>query len=428
MIKQGVVHLVLLITPHVRRIGKAVASLFMAFLISGCATVFRPYVDAKISDQDEEHFQQLSASINEVEKLRGTVQSRRDEVVLIRTALGLTSAAGVMGATIAGLYGAHKDTIVAFGLGAGAAYTGGSLYASASKSALYEAANQALFCVATTGMQTINTWQGIERDMPSHEDSRDAGQALAKKYADITDTEDKKLVAALNEAITKFEGERRRFEAFGAMDPEAARQIQQAAGAVTEALNTKLAEAEPNLDAILAAVGGIGRMAGSYVPAPQLKVAAERTISRKKGAYEPPPPPKIDDEDRPTIVSLTANLSDASEAIASQIKAAVNRLDEVGKKCLLKAPEIAPLVASPTEATLSKDSNLKVTLTGGNLPLSADWTGENKPTADAIDFVLSGRDLILIGKSGIEGVETYQIRVSDARAAPAHTDIVVKTK
>ena len=224
-----------------------------------------PYVDVeRLSfDAGTEVFPRVRAAVTRIEDSRvDTIQYRRNEVTVTRNVLGLITFGSAVAAGVSAAYGAHADTTLGFGLGAATSYTGGTLYASVEKSALYEAANKALRCCAQTGHQAVATAEKIARQAAVYETTRNDVRDLIElcKQETLEEVNGQTPAAVLG----AYEGSLLRLQAFANLDPVAAERLVSASDAIVEALNSELGKIAPSLDTILNAARSVGPLAVSF--------------------------------------------------------------------------------------------------------------------------------------------------------------------
>ena len=355
-------------------LDSALVGVLIILLLGGCST-FRPYIDLPmLRATSGKTLPNLCLAINDIEDQRvKEVQYRRNEQVIIRNSLGLITFGAAAGAGAAALFGAHRDTVLGFGVASAASYTGGTLFFGPERSRLYDAGNRALYCIANAGHGTVSASETIE--MQAGADG--AYEKTKKQIADILDplkrswTSPENVAAKANaeQAIAAYELAKLNFEEFQASDASLALNVKAAGGIVIGTLNEELGKIEPSPDAILNAARSVGALATSF-----------RTTAEKK---EQPPvtqlgvsvPEEASDQERKQLEGLTQDLNEAATAINKTVRTATNALADLSSICALHVPKIEALAASQTEVQINKDQTFVIEITGGKLPLDVhlDW-------------------------------------------------------
>lgn len=380
----------------------------LSLTVSGCSTfVDLPTAPVPKTGDPPTYtgkFELLSKAIEDYEAHRiSDVQDVRNREDTAQKALTALTFGALAGGGVAGVYGAHPDTILGFGLVGGGSYAAGQLYLPAQRRSNLTSANEALHCVALTGLEIVSSEDGLvgERVRLANLDS---SISSCTTQVDL-DARAEYLKASLN------------LDAFFSLDGTFASQLRRAASGVINALNSQLLQTAVTQQAAAQAALGIQPFATGFVsrvtpPQPAASTESLRVL-----------------EAAPCDGVVAIELSEGSKKLDATIRELTNRMAAAKTTCLFEATDLTPLSASPTEISLAKDASLTVEVKGalGIPQWSWEATSANPaPNADQVQVHFVPPDKFRVeGKSNLNAGPAFHARVIDARPAPTPVEIVI---
>ena len=353
-------------------------------------------------------FPALRAAVLQYEDLRGDdIEGTRNEEARYQQALNAITFGALAGAGTAGVYGAHADTVLGFGLAGAGSYTVSSLFFPSTRSQSLNAANSAMHCVTQSGAQIV----ARNPHLRHHSESMDA------LMADLSGCQQDPQVMALAEARRVQSN----FAAFQTLDSAFALELQTAGAEVIKALNANLEELQPTPQSVADAAKAIVPFASGF-------------------ALDAAPPQETDTSgaeftvlsscpDNPVrLAAQTKQLEDMAARLDASISTLTNNMGAVRTRCVFEGKEIDPLTANPAEISVAKDSKVEIAITGAFGIPTLEWHGDSIPSSSELDWLTLGPDkIVVLGESSLAGGKEFKARISDQRPAPTPVTITVMT-
>ena len=408
--------------------GVVVCLVVAGFVLSGCTRVWLdPYINLPNRELSEGYepsdgFPQLLIAAQQAEELRRTASEYRTDLVEKRSLLSYGAFGAAAAGGIAALYGAHSDLVLGLGLGAAGAYGAGTLFTSTDRIDTYSAANKALNCVVETADSVLATAAKLDEmiaiDSTASLDMQALEAAIADGSTAVNNVNADASLVELNartfQAMDEYLAAKKNVDMFRALDPEFAVAVTQTRDVIIFAMEERIRQSQPSLANILQVAQGIGVSGVNYVQ----EVTAVEIDSSQTLRFE-----------EPEAVALSAEqLSETVKAINEAIDEATNKMAQIGNTCIFEQAPIAPLTVMPAQITLTADQTITLDITGGKEPFIAMWQGANQPTDKQIEVVVSGRQVVLVGKSTLDDIAAqseFVLVIRDTLAAPKEGQVKV---
>ncbi len=370
----------------------AVASL--SLMGSGC-TYVDPFIrlDAPaVKPAPNSPLPQVEQAVAALEYWQSEAISKRDGVTKEQRYLNLATFGLATGAAVAPLYKAHRDLTMGFTLGAGATYTGTSLFAPVSTAVLYDAAASSFQCVADRGRVLMAA--AVEPDQKSY--SVEHRECLVN-------------TAPYETAVLEWHTARTRALS---QDSAAATKLRQAGRETLSKLSDAIIKSAPSPEGIIEAAKSATRLSISTVP--------DKGAGEQKSVAG-----TCQERYRPGAEAQAANAIQYLNGLKSSLYEAINGVGDLGTACRLLPPTFAALFVSSTTVSLVKDASVNVTIIGGRTPYIVDW--EASPGKGVLFEQHSPTSITLRATSEIAaGDAEYKLLVRDTAAAPSSVTIIVK--
>jgi hypothetical protein len=359
----------------------------------------------------------LDESLAKIDAWLKVTEAQRDSTSVTQRTLNLMTFGLGLGAATAGVYGAHRDTIMGFGLGAGTSYTAGALFVPADQTTLYNTAMKSLVCIRTKASALHAAVDSAEK--------RRTGDLRRSYLEEQMDPKPCDPPPALKTAFQSAERARARavaaLDAARAADSSAGDKTSDAAANVIVALNEELTKRAASAEAVLGAGKSIFGIAAGIAASPAAPPPdSDKEVSPAERSLDRGPLCRA-----PSVEEVNA-LEATYKATEATINSALNAVAALDTACVFVAAAISPLIISQEEITLATDGSYVLTISGGRPPYSAQWVN-TQPTGVSHQVVSPGSIVLSAGASAKSGSE-YKLEVSDSSLVPYKKPIKVKVK
>jgi hypothetical protein len=401
-----------------------------ALLLSGCCSVFFPYVSVNGSESPDAKTQPmpLDKATQYAADLRAAYYKAANEHSLFTKGAGVLLIGAAAAALAIGINGGSSDAIA--GLGAGAAGVLGihQLFYSASRPRAYIEGGKAITCALTlfAGLRSADTKELNDLLTTFPQDLDALAAALDRLSAAArTDVDVKAAQNVLDEGrVTLSRGK----QAAGVANSAGVR-LYDAVEGIRAQVNLALVASEPDVAQIAA---GLGKSLPAYYAAltPALqKPAATGTSS------------KLTDLEKPLVAAVLA-LSAKVAATAQRIEAIVAQIGELPSReqlasCNIDAAGSGITFRLDPSGTVSIDTTAEhpqgvVIASGGKAPYHAQWISDvpgdgSGVTLDPVDHDRGGKGqgVVTVKATKAAPAHTYQLLVSDEGAGHGTVWVVV---
>ena len=352
--------------------------LVLAFTASGCS-IFNPRPGLpryQATDEATAASPEIDAAMVEADGARNDLECRSLEISIERGLSHVGVFGGAVAAGLVGLYGGSADLLLGLASGTGVSYALGAVFFSPTRQGVYEAGIRALDCVTAVGRQhqgALLSIATVELDLKKHKGSLERSlRELYEIAPHVTSTEVRSEVdearnlgeRALGEANTALAAAVR----LRASSMATAQAMRAATTRIVTEVRAEVANAEPNLDAVLAAskiVPAVAAqtMGGSPKAEPPAGGPVRITLDLRGAADV-----NAEARHRAAIVRTHAAIvSAASAQIQQQVDAAMSGAALAA--CKVTVETIGPMTVEPSgDVTLKPGQTATIRIRGGQAP------------------------------------------------------------
>lgn len=380
----------------------ACAACLSAPLLSGCATYFKPYVNATPASQsplESDALPKISGALAAIDQWIKDTSERRSDFNTSQRVLNVVTFGLATGAVVAPMYNAYKDLVTALAVGAGTSFTANALFFGGGEIDVYAAGVVSLACVQQRGGAMIGAM------------SPQSVAELKQDYLVLATRADACLQADSGRFHASYAAAVDALQRVQGSDPSASIKLYQAGQNVVFAMNAEIDKRAPSPAAVFAAarsLAGLSIGAGTG-PSPPAKDAK---------AIAPPCP----EAEKSFLLDKIAYY----EQRRRTADAALNGVSELDTACVFNAPQMAALAVNQEAITIVADASFNIGVSGGRPPYEGVW--DKDPKASGV--VLSQPTPDTFAVQGLPTVKdgTFKLTIRDSSAARASKLVTVTSK
>lgn len=388
-----------------------------AIVLAGCAYT-HPYVlpapmVRQCGYQDKvEPCHSFPGTVNAIKSVDTYADAVRDDltgnggVTTINRWLGLGTFAMVTALAVNAAHTAPASATKNLALGAGAAYTGSTLFAPTSSESLYLTAHASLICIGGKGDRFLAAYWTAKKQLESADketadDDQTSVIAVISNPQCVTpdNTKDPRIIAlnardAANAALERAQ----------ALDGTMAQSLMSASNGVLTEMNRQLLLQSPSPDAIAKA----GKSASTIASGLLVPIGAPDSGQKIMKLCPAIAPAKLQE--------MTSLYNSVKDSVVQEL----NSIGDLSSGCLA-APAIAlsPLAVNQSDVELAPGKSANLVVTGGRPLYTAAWTGDVPDAQTELSMQpIDATGHLLITEHAAAKAKSYKIQITDSAAVP----------